>query len=249
MTFDWHKRFVQQSLWTRPLREYLCRDLTISPSSLVLEVGSGTGVIALDFYGDNVCRLFGIDIDLLWCVMATRFSQNIAFHNGDAYHLPYASNTFDLVFCHYFLLWITSPDAVLQEMLRVLKPGGRFLAFAEPDYAARIDAPAQLERLGILQTNSLINQGVNPRIGRNLPALVTSAGFCQCQYGISSYEQVGGDLPEWWESEWEVIAEDLKSFVDPEKLALMKKIDHDNWLSGTRVLWIPTFYLSCIKPL
>jgi ubiquinone/menaquinone biosynthesis C-methylase UbiE len=181
--------------------------------------------------------------------MATRFSKNIVFHNGDAYQLPYASNIFDFVFCHYFLLWITSPDAVLQEILRVLKPGGRFLAFAEPDYAARIDAPAQLESLGILQTNSLINQGVNPRTGRNLPALVTSAGFCQCQYGISSYEQVSGDLPEWWESEWEVIAEDLKSFVDPEKLALMKIIDHDNWLSGIRVLWIPTFYLSCIKPL
>lgn len=248
MTFDWHKRFVQQSLWTRPLREYLCRDLTITQSSLVLEVGSGTGVIASDFYNDFPSKLFGIDMDLFRCVMATRLFKNIAFQNGDAYQLPYASNTFDLVFCHYFLLWITSPVTVLQEILRVLKPGGRFLAFAEPDYAARIDAPTQLESLGFLQTSSLIDQGANPRIGRNLPALVAAAGFCQSQYGISSYEQTGGDLPEWWESEWQVIAEDLESFVDNEELASIKRIDHANWLSGTRVLWIPTFYLSCIKP-
>ncbi len=46
---------------------------------------------------------------------------------GDAHDLPYAGDSFDLVFSNLMLQW-TNEEQVLQEVRRVLKPGGILLA-------------------------------------------------------------------------------------------------------------------------
>lgn len=43
---------------------------------------------------------------------------------GDALHLPYADNSFDVVLMSEILEHIPSDDAAIAEMVRVLKPGG-----------------------------------------------------------------------------------------------------------------------------
>ncbi|NVN88429.1 MAG: methyltransferase domain-containing protein [Rhodopseudomonas sp.] len=47
------------------------------------------------------------------------------FRAGDATDLPFADSSFDAILCGYGILHVPDPEKTLQEMLRVLKPGGR----------------------------------------------------------------------------------------------------------------------------
>jgi SAM-dependent methyltransferase len=248
MKIDWHGRFAQQARWTRSLREYLLSKISIDPHSRVLEVGCGTGAVLTEFSQSRAVMLHGLDINYLNCMMATRNAQESEICNGDVFHLPYPTNSFDLVFCHYFILWLPSPLQAFSEIMRVLNPGGSFLIFAEPDYGARIDHPAPLARLGELQTTSLVRQGADPSLARQLPAFLGRSGFKHIQYGISGFEVRTGELPDWWESEWQILSYDLQDLIETDELARLKTLDRQSWLDGSRILWVPTFYLSCIKP-
>jgi ubiquinone/menaquinone biosynthesis C-methylase UbiE len=245
---DWHARFIDQARWTKSLREYLIKGIPIFKDANALEIGSGTGVIAKEFFDITHYKTYGIEIDFNRCEMSTRNYQNLIIANADGYQLPFPASSFDVVFCHYLLLWITSPIDLFKEVFRILKPNGYFLAFAEPDYPARIDSPPPLDQLGALQNQSLIDQGINPRIGRQLSSLASNSGFIDTRVGISCYEQSCGDVPEWWESEWAAIQQDLLHRVSKSKLDAYKKIDLESWQAGTRILWIPTFYLITKKP-
>jgi ubiquinone/menaquinone biosynthesis C-methylase UbiE len=54
-----------------------------------------------------------------------RCSANAAFVRGDAQALPFADATFDAVYCSAALDLVPDPSAVVTEMVRVLKAGGR----------------------------------------------------------------------------------------------------------------------------
>jgi ubiquinone/menaquinone biosynthesis C-methylase UbiE len=248
MELDWHARFTQQAQWTKTLRDYLLSQLEITPQWQILEIGCGTGAVLSDFQNYYTGKLYGIDIELNSCKMATRNVRNSSISNADALQLPFTACSFDLIFCHYFLLWSPAPSQALGEIKRTLKPGARLLVFAEPDYRARIDTPPHLERLAKLQTDSLIAQGANPSIGRQLPSLASSSGFKDIRYGVSGFETGGNQLPDWWDFEWLVLEHDLENLIDRAELDELRKIDQQCWLNGSRVLWVPTFYLSCTKP-
>jgi ubiquinone/menaquinone biosynthesis C-methylase UbiE len=249
MNIKWHDRFTEQARWTKSLRAYLLNKLSINQDSIILEVGSGTGAIISEMVHGQSSSIHGIDIDFTHSSFAIRNVPESRISNADVYDLPYAANTFNLIYCHYFLLWLKYPHKALAEIRRTLKPGGVFLAFAEPDYLSRADYPAELIKLGELQTSSLIKQGVNPMIGRQLPSLVAELGFENVLHGASGFERRAGELPDWWESEWNVLESDINNEINSEELKKYKDLDYKNWLNGHRVLMVPTFYLSCIKPL
>ena len=79
---------------------------------------------------------------------------------GDAANLPIADGCCDCVVCLEALEFFASPDTVLREFLRVLKPGGQLLvsnrvgtdALAFPDrLAGRGDTERRLEKAGLSQ--------------------------------------------------------------------------------------------------
>lgn len=99
-------------------------------SGRILEIGFGTGM-NLQYYPPGVQRIEAIDPD----VDLDRFSQpriaaaNIAvdFHHLDAEHLPFAGDSFDTIVCTLTLCSIPDVVHALDEIHRVLKPGGQFL--------------------------------------------------------------------------------------------------------------------------
>jgi SAM-dependent methyltransferase len=57
--------------------------------------------------------------------MARRLVPEAEFQEGDATQLQFPDNTFDAIVCGYGILHVPDPETVMQEILRVLRPGGR----------------------------------------------------------------------------------------------------------------------------
>jgi len=141
----------------------------------ILEIGFGTGV-NLRHYPASVRRIEAIDPD----VDLDRFSQpriaasNIAvdFHHLDAEHLPFDAESFDTVVCTFTLCSIPDVAHALQEIRRVLRPGGRFL-FLEHGLAPDPGVARWQHRLDPLQ--SRIGGGCH--LTRDSAALVRAAGL------------------------------------------------------------------------
>jgi SAM-dependent methyltransferase len=239
---DWNERFSVQAKWTRSIREFLINQLGITESSRVLEVGSGTGVVLRETRDIANCKLFGIDLDLKRLENSKQINTQEAINCADAYHLPFADNTFDFIMAHYFFLWLKTPLLVMFEVNRVLKQGGFLVAFAEPDYSARIEYPEEFQDLGIIQTDSLAKQGINPKCGRSLPLLFSQSNFEKVQYGLSGFQIPIEVISDDWDSEWEVIESDILGKISIEKLSELKLLDQQTRLAGSRVSWVPTFY-------
>ena len=239
---DWHKRYTQQARWTRDLRAYIFEKTALAAANrapLMLEVGCGTGAILSEL--PQHIPLHGLDIDssaLAQCQIHAPFAILV---QGNALQLPYSTNTFDIVYCHFLLLWVGDPLRALLEMKRVAKMGAHILAFAEPDYSTRLDKPSELVSLGRWQTQSLTRQGADPTLGARLADLFFRAGIKIIETGhIQSAE---GDLsPEEWETEWAVIESDVAGFVSSDDLHKMKYLDQEARARGERVLHVPTYF-------
>jgi ubiquinone/menaquinone biosynthesis C-methylase UbiE len=95
----------------------------------VLEVAVGTG-LNLPFYPEGV-TLTGVDISDgmldIGRARAAELGREVALRQGDAHALPYADASFDSVVCTFGLCAIPDLDAALDEMVRVLHPGGRLI--------------------------------------------------------------------------------------------------------------------------
>jgi SAM-dependent methyltransferase len=236
---DWHNRFTQQAAWTRDLRAYLFEKAGFAKTRRVLEVGCGTGAILGKL--DATASLFGLDIDPAALAECHTHAPGADLVQGNALSLPYASGSFDIVHCHFLLLWVRDPLQALGEMKRVTRTGGHILAFAEPDYLHRVDKPDELVPLGEWQTQSLRRQGADPGFGARLAESFFEAGIKINETGtIQGVEREPS--PQEWEMEWAVIESDLAGDVSTEDIQKMKALDQQARTQGKRVLHVQTYF-------
>ena len=187
---DWHRRFLQQAVWTRDLRVYLFERAGLTRAQRVLEVGCGTGAILSDL--STPAAIHGLDLDPVRLDEAQTHVPAAALVCGNALALPYPSGAFDITFCHYLLLWVRDPLLALLEMKRVTRPGGSLLVLAEPDYDSRVDKPYPLARLGRWQAESLRRQGADPGLGSHLAGLFHQAGIRPIETGTMQGSPLSG---------------------------------------------------------
>lgn len=236
---DWHRRYLQQAQWTRDLRTYLFQKAGLNAASRALEVGCGTGAILSEL--PNQIQLHGLDIDAATLTQCHVHAPAAALVQGNALRLPYPGKIFDIVYCHFLLLWVPDPLQALLEMQRVAKPGAAVIAFAEPDYTARVDEPRELARLGQWQSESLRRQGANPGLGARLADLFFRAGIQIVETGTIQNAEHDPSSEE-WEVEWDVIESDLAGFIPGAELHKLKRLDQQARAGGKRVLHVPTYF-------
>jgi ubiquinone/menaquinone biosynthesis C-methylase UbiE len=233
---NWHSRYLQQAAWTRNLRTYLFEQAGLKNARRVLEVGCGTGAILSDF--TTPAALHGLDLESGSLAECRIYAPAVSLTRGDAHFLPYPDQSFDIVYCHFLLLWVHDPLQVVREMARV---GRNVLALAEPDYSQRVDAPPALKPLGEWQTEALRKQGANPSFGAMLAETFYQAGIKLIETGPIQSEAVIRSLED-WETEWAVIESDLEGIVAGEEIQKMKVLDEIARKHGERALQVPTFF-------
>jgi SAM-dependent methyltransferase len=239
---EWHAWFSVQAGWTRATRTWLYQQAGLAQARAVLEVGCGTGVVAGELAHLSSARVLGLDVDAGVLALARRREGGVTCVQGDAHALPFPDGSFDVVVCHYLLLWLADPAQGVREMARVVRPAGAVLVCAEPDYGGRVDHPAEMVGLGRLQAEALRRQGADPELGRRLGELCAAAGL-RATVGVMAGRW---DLPAssdgGFEAEWAMRERDLAGLVPAWELRRLRSVDRQALVAGRRILFVPTFY-------
>ncbi len=93
----------------------------------VLDVGCGAGFLA-NALAAQAMTVTGLDASASSLAVAEQHdaTRSVRYEVGDAYRLPYADASFDVVSAMDFLEHVSSPGDVIAEAARVLAPGGLF---------------------------------------------------------------------------------------------------------------------------
>lgn len=125
-----YDRFVK--LFSAPLPALLISMANIQPSQKVLDVGTGSGIVAMEVARHLTDAGFVMGIDLSEGMLATAEAKakqlqlhNIEFQRMDAEALKYTDNSFDAVVSLYALRHFPHPQTALKEMHRILRSGGK----------------------------------------------------------------------------------------------------------------------------
>jgi ubiquinone/menaquinone biosynthesis C-methylase UbiE len=133
-------RSAEGQLFSRLELRVLEMALQPGPGKTVLDLPAGTGRISLGIAARGA-RVVGGDISQgMLRVAASKAAENrraVSFAQMNAEQLPFADGTFDAVtsFKFFHLIPNEVKPHLIREMIRVLKPGGRFVAeFNSPFY-------------------------------------------------------------------------------------------------------------------
>src|ERR1700756_4720924 len=97
----------------------------------VLEVAPGPGYFAVEMAKAGAYRVTGLDISRTMVELAranaAEAGVEVDFRRGDASAMPFADDSFDLLTCSAAFKNFARPHKALEEMYRVLRPGGTAL--------------------------------------------------------------------------------------------------------------------------
>lgn len=125
--------FAPTATFTTPVAAHLVEFAEVKPGETVLDVGTGTGVVAITA-GRAGASVTGLDLTPALLDVARENAQvarlaTTQWFEGDAESLPFPDAQFDVVVSQFGHMFAPRPDVAVAEMRRVLKPGGR-IAFA-----------------------------------------------------------------------------------------------------------------------
>jgi demethylmenaquinone methyltransferase/2-methoxy-6-polyprenyl-1,4-benzoquinol methylase len=120
--------FGQDPRWRRAMVE----KVEARPADRILDVATGTGMVATALVRRYGCSVIGLDQspEMLSGARAKldadpRLAERIELVRGEAESLPFADGEFDHLTFTYLLRYVDDPGATLRELARVVRPGGR----------------------------------------------------------------------------------------------------------------------------
>jgi SAM-dependent methyltransferase len=191
---DW-----RDTWWSKDFLQLLASRLRLGEVRSVVDVGCGVGHwgrTLLPFLHAEA-TLVGVDreqafVDRAAATAEARgFGGRASYRQGLAEALPVPDGSADLVTCQTVLMHVADPQRAIEEMRRVLRPGGLLLA-AEPNNFAEkatwlVTAPglSRADRLALLGLEAICQDGKrasgqgDSSVGERLPALLVEAGLTE----------------------------------------------------------------------
>lgn len=132
---DVHNFALKLNGYRRSVAKYLrSLDLEVGPESVVLDAGSGTGIVTMSLLDSGFKPKRVVALDLSYNSLRLSREQfakkkrysNIDGVQGNIVTLPFAENTFDMVMTCGVLEYVNL-DEGLKELSRVLKPNGKLV--------------------------------------------------------------------------------------------------------------------------
>ena len=105
----------------------------LKASDLILDVGCGLGGTARYLAEQYRCKVMGLDLTQEYISVGTKLTElvnlgdRVELRQGSALDLPYENARFDIVWTQHVQMNIADKNQFYSEIVRVLKPGGRFL--------------------------------------------------------------------------------------------------------------------------
>ena len=155
------------------------------PGEQILDVGAGIGELTLPIArrvgGDGKVHALDLSAGLLKRARARAeqacLGAQIILDAGDAAQMPYDDGEFDAVFSRWLLLHVSSPARIIDEIKRVVRPGGRVVC-VEVDWETLVVHPGDPEVTRRIVDAHVARQ-VDGRMGRKLVPLLRQCGLQQ----------------------------------------------------------------------
>ncbi|MEV4264118.1 methyltransferase domain-containing protein [Kribbella sp. NPDC049584] len=160
----------------RTLKAWALDQLAPTAGETAVDVGSGTGedVVALHELG---ARAIGVEPSPGLRAEALRRAAgaDVEYVDGHAEALPFEDESVDVLRSERVLQHVDDPAAVVKEMARVLRPGGR-IVLIDTDWGTAIIHPADPDVLQRM-VGYFLHETANPYSGRQLRGLLAEAGL------------------------------------------------------------------------
>ena len=128
----------------------------------VLEIAPGPGYLCIELAKLGPYAVRGVDLSQAMVKIArekaAQAGVRVDFEQGNASSLPYPRETFDLLVCRAAFKNFAQPVQALQEMWRVLKPGGRGLIVDLRRDASLEDVNRLVDGMGLSAVNRLVTK-------------------------------------------------------------------------------------------
>lgn len=132
----------------------------IPEKSSILEVAPGPGHLSIELARRGSYDITGLDISKSFVQIAGENAQkasvNVDFQHGNASAMPFSDDTFDIVVCRAAFKNFSQPVEAVNEMFRVLKPGGRAMILDLVKDVSFEDLAAYIRKMGVGWLNSVL---------------------------------------------------------------------------------------------
>jgi ubiquinone/menaquinone biosynthesis C-methylase UbiE len=198
---------VDAEAWTR---KYLAHHL--KPEAKVLSVGCGPGMIVRQVCSmDSSIHATGIDISAERIHEASQkspFNNRLKFVQGDAHAMPFAADSFDLVYSRMLFEYLAEKERAATEMVRVCRPGGTVL-FQDLDGQLLWNYPEDPAVQNVVEkvVAGLAKTGFDAFVGRKLFSLAHKAGLKNIKVQVECYHLIAGEIEPEILKQWQLKVE------------------------------------------
>lgn len=186
--------------WDNEWRHY--QEHGLANATTIIELGSGPGFLIEKLLNHiPQANVTGLEIDPLLANYAKDYlreknQKRWQVHEGNIMQTGMEDNSYDVAITRLVLEHLPEPIKAVQEIYRILKPGGKLMV-VDNDFEMHImtypPVPG-LRELYDAYCQARFAEGGNPKIGRELPILLKDGGFSNVQFDIvNAHSSLLGD--------------------------------------------------------
>ncbi|WP_461489980.1 methyltransferase domain-containing protein [Pontibacter sp. HJ8] len=239
--------------WNEDYLELLARRLNLEYCQSLVDIGCGKGMMGFKFskYLPAGARVYGVDFEAEYIEEAQQRAQSIYLHNpidykflvGNASDIPLPDNLADITLCQTLLIHVKDPQRVIEEMIRITKPGGWVVAlepnnlvpnlmfdrYGETDFDVESTLEVLEVKLRIEKGKKRLGEGFNS-LGDVIPDLFVKAGLRDTKVWIS--DKALSIIPPYDSAETMLRVEQMISWIESEAMGYQYQDNLNYFMAG-----------------